>query len=91
MDWVYIILSIILFGWSIQMLVDYFRKAQEIHSKMFEATSSQKQVLLDEEEAMQKQTSLIEEREEIETCASQVSQKEKELEEELAGLKRKRR
>ena len=58
---------------------------------MFEATSSQKQVLLDEEEALQKQGTLNQEREEIETYASEVSLKEKELEEELAGLKRKRR
>lgn len=88
-DWGYIFLIVVMAAWSIQMVMDYLRKSDQIGSSIREAVASQRQISQEAEEAEQGLQDLQKRLEALEAHAAELGKQERDLQARLTDIKRK--
>ena len=88
MDWAYILLTVFLVFWALQMIFEHLRKMDRLRAEIREAVTVQAQVSgeAEEEEGLK---DLHDKLKELETRAEELKNQEKDLQERVAEMKRK--
>ena len=90
MDWAYPILLVILIGWAFQMVMEYRRKADRLRADILNAREAQQHVSGEALEAEEQLGALQEQLRGVEARASDMGNQERELQEQVSEMKRKR-
>lgn len=88
MEFAYALVIILLAAWSMQMVFDYLRKADQIQAEIKETVASQQRVSREAEAAEEDLKELQGKLEELETRAEELKSQEKELRQQEASVKR---
>ncbi len=89
MDWAYILLTVFLVFWALQMIFEHLRKMDRLRAEIREAVTVQAQVSGEAEEEEESLKDLHEKLKELETRAEELKTQEKALQERVAEMKRK--